>query len=227
MRIHTVLLLVASVSMLGCSAPQPAAGPNSNPGESSSSSGVTARDDGSSSDPDVGLTVQAVCEEHEITCEGEQGAAGPAGAPGAPGATGTTGGDGADGVDGQDGATGAPGSTGQAGQRGGNGQDGADGADGQDGSDGADGSVDPDAIYIVTKTSPSASGEHVISASCDDGDLLMTGGCQAVNAVFLRSSYPGSSLLDGQLKPKTWLCEGYSSYADGGLIATAVCVNLP
>lgn len=207
-----------------------------NPDESTTQSGDSVRPSAGSSGttssvPDIGLVEQAVCPE-ELTCIGEVGPAGPMGSPGADGATGAagpTGPTGPAGAQGSAGPQGPIGPRGVAGATGPQGPTGATGATGATGSNGQDGSFDPGSIYSVQESVVPNIGEHSRTARCEEGDIVLTGGCVAEAAgqfSILKNSFPDNYQGGLLALPDSWVC-GWSVRASGYFHAAVVhCLDV-
>lgn len=184
---------------------------------------------------------------------GAQGPAGPAGAdglPGAAGAQGPAGEQGPVGAPGPQGAPGAPGSEGPAGPQGPTGIQGPAGAQGPAGpagqmgpqgpkGDPGPGPLEPSDVYMVAAEAflpPGASMASVISAACADGDVLLSGSCEASD--FNSGGMPGPAswmtirnrpYLGGSGTVMSWQCQGKnpSNAITVHLEAYAVCHSSP
>jgi hypothetical protein len=149
---------------------------------------------------------------------GAQGAQGVMGASGAQGVAGPTGPAGAQGVLG---ATGAQGVMGSMGPQGAQGAQGAQGLSGATGAQGATGPVSTlNGANLVTstianETSSGADYQATLTATCNAGQYVVTGGCRSdrVDLESLMSSFPSST--------STWQCRYLSQFSPVGTLATA------
>jgi hypothetical protein len=156
--------------------------------------------------------------------EGPPGPAGPAGVDGSNGERGLTGLQGSIGPQGPAGSAGPPGPKGNTGSQGPKGDTGPEGPEGPSGSPG---SISDLITYTVSYEQSSGQSYLSISAACDDGDLVMTGGCfssgplNQSSAVHLVSSLPDLNGTQGWgcywHKPTSW---GY------GFTVSAVCLDV-
>lgn len=158
------------------------------------------------------------CEPGPVGPEGPQGPKGPAGADGQPGAVGPTGPAGAQGLPGPTGAkgdTGAPGLQGLQGPQGPQGPKGDTGSPGPKGDKGDTGEQGPEGppgslemlTYTVYYTHGDPSSTIIkIGVQCEEGDILLHGGCWSNNGatvpgVHLVTSWPDVVQRHG------WICE--------------------
>lgn len=108
---------------------------------------------------------------------GEKGSDGADGAPGVEGSQGPAGAQGPSGPKGEPGNAGAPGSQGPAGPPGSTGPAGPQGSQGVPGAPGAPGTISTGAIYTKLWTTSAGAGVTNGTASCDAGDVALSGGC--------------------------------------------------
>ena len=153
--------------------------------------------------------------------QGAQGVAGPAGPAGAQGLTGNTGAQGAQGVAGATGAQGAQGLLGATGATGAQGVMGPQGLSGATGAQGATGPVSTlNGANLVTSTiavraQPGAEWEAILTATCNAGQYVVTGGCKGDRPDYqeaLMSSFPSST--------SSWQCRYSSANSDVGAFST-------
>lgn len=151
---------------------------------------------------------------------GPQGTAGPKGDTGAQGAAGPTGAQGPQGLRGLQGTQGPKGDTGSQGPKGDKGDK------GDPGEDGADGSLEMLTYTVYYQNTDVSSTIINIAAQCDEGDILLHGGCFADNGedspgVHLVTSWPDVVQRHGWLckwnKPTTWAFN---------FMAAATCVDV-
>jgi hypothetical protein len=159
-----------------------------------------------------------------VGASGAQGVAGPAGPAGAQGLTGNTGAQGAQGVAGATGAQGAQGLLGATGATGAQGVMGPQGPQGLSGATGAQGATGPvstlNGANLVTSTiavrnQPGAEWEAILTATCNAGQYVVTGGCKGDRPDFaesLMSSFPSST--------SSWQCRYSSANDDVGAFST-------
>jgi hypothetical protein len=124
---------------------------------------------------------------------------------------------------GETGATGATGAVGPAGPAGAQGDRGAQGVPGEPGF------IDETKLYVVmTSVQIVDTGSYgtLGIAACDDGDIIISGGCSfnAGTAAYLRQSYPNSSTGDNLELPDEWHCRWTGSGITGS--AHALCLAL-
>jgi len=168
--------------------------------------------------------------------DGEKGEKGDKGDPGDNGTDGVNGADGAkgdkgdpgrDGVNGLNGADGAKGDKGDRGEKGEKGDQGIKGDKGDPGEDGADGTLDVLTYQVTVNGSNTSQSSVSISALCEPGDRILTGGCfsfgpaDTAEAVYLLTNAPQSEGLNGQTcvwhKPTSWAF---------GFAARVICIDL-
>lgn len=156
--------------------------------------------------------------------QGLPGAAGPAGARGATGAVGPKGAKGDAGVNGVDGAVGPRGLTGATGAAGATGPQGPQGPAGVDGVDGE--GIGQMQSYVVHNSMVGNSATPVIGigATCNTGDILLSGGCHVYasnTGVALLGSYPTHSI---DMVPTGWHCRAMNVPSTNYFHAYAVCL---
>ncbi len=156
--------------------------------------------------------------------QGPQGSAGATGAQGAQGVMGASGAQGVAGPTGPAGAQGPLGATGAQGVVGSMGPQGAQGAQGLSGATGAQGATGPvstlNGANLVTSTiavrsQPGAEWEAILTATCNTGQFVVTGGCKGDRPDFqesLMSSFPSST--------SSWQCRYSSANEDVGAFST-------
>jgi hypothetical protein len=191
---------------------------------------------------DIDISNPTACEcSSEPGPQGPEGPMGPAGADGARGerglrgATGETGPQGAvgpagaQGVAGLNGAQGIAGPLGSQGVAGPSGATGAQGPQGPKGDTGAEGAPGPaiskDRVYVAedehTFTNAQIGDSLSWSALCDDGDVVLNGGCRiAGNLATSVASLSGSTPLFNGLESNGWGC--FVSKRSGGEIVLFV-----
>jgi len=145
---------------------------------------------------------------------GPQGTVGPAGAQGIAGPTGNPG---YQGIQGQQGPEGPRGLTGAQGPQGPKGDTGAEGAPGP--------AISRDKVYIVedehTFTNGQIGDSLSWSALCEDGDVVLNGGCRITgNLATSVASLSGSTPLFNGLESNGWAC--FVSKRSGGEIVVSV-----
>ncbi len=158
---------------------------------------------------------------------------GPAGVVGPVGPQGTPGADGAPGAAGPAGEPGVQGPVGPAGANGNNGAPGAQGLQGAPGAVGPQGpqgvvgprgltvSINADSLYLVEDSTTSASGQGLqvsASAACNDGDILLSGGCGIADQTPLASRITVSLPTTDDM---TWGCTAVKGGSTGSVILTA------
>jgi hypothetical protein len=118
---------------------------------------------------------------------------------------------------------------GPAGPKGDTGAPGATGAPGSDGADGRDGVVDPSMLYVVQETAGSVvAGIHSLAAQCDDGDVVISGGCYFTSSQLgeVQGSFPAAGGGAWDDLPDLWQCT-FNVGAGARPFARAVCLSVP
>ena len=213
--------------------------------------GVETMDEEPTSIPDEDVIKSPSCEQCVPGPAGEPGPQGPigesgsfgpsgpkgeTGSKGLPGPQGETGESGQDGEDGQRGSQGLLGSTGPQGPAGPQGEQGPDGPSGSPGTTGEQGETGEqgppgsfaDMVVYTAEASKSGSESRIqVWAVCEEGDLIMTGGCfsdgtgTGESAVTLVSAYPGTTGINAWQcvwnKPTSWGFE---------FTATVICIDV-
>lgn len=162
--------------------------------------------------------------------EGAQGAKGDKGDPGDPGPQGAPGQDGRAGYDGEPGTPGIQGQQGLQGPMGVQGAPGQSGAPGPQGPAGKDGGFDKSSMYKVSSSDQMAGSSStliIISAQCNAGDIVVSGGC-AVSTTYtdngLRLLTSGPDPLPENTSLQVWQCTWNKAAADSNFFsATALC----
>jgi len=158
---------------------------------------------------------------------------------------GLTGLTGPQGLKGNTGSTGATGPTGPQGNQGTQGPKGDQGDQGPAGADGSNGLFASGAFYVrasaLSHTSLSTTYSYGIQATCDAGDIMVTGGCRSKmwyqsgglwyvrdanfneDPATLLDSYPETDTSD----PVQWECRYWPNDPDAHLGAYVWCLNVP
>ena len=97
------------------------------------------------------------------------------------------------------------------------------GTQGSVGPEGPPGILNFGNFYEVSSGGSHPSGTHTLLASCDPGDVAISGGCHLFGSFgsYLRSNMPNSNVVD---PPTGWYCAAYSS----GVVsfyARAICYD--
>lgn len=196
---------------------------------------------------DSALEHPAVCGSSQALCEGTKGEKGDRGEQGTQGPQGQQGVQGSPGLDGAVGAQGAqgnpgmPGANGFDGERGAVGPAGAPGAPGAQGVKGATGEVGPQGpagkdgsfakgkIYKVVSSGGSTTDVVTVMAMCNDGDVLLGGGCMgptSTNDSAERLLHSGMDTLQPDDSSNLYQCTWKKSPSNGtGFAAMAICLK--
>ena len=217
-----VVLVVFGVLSMGC----PTAQDLQAAGDDTQDAGKLNSDPGLGQ-PDAALGEDCACSEPVPGPQGPQGEVGPQGPQGEQGPQGYPGQAGSQGAKGEDGERGETGPQGPMGIQGPQGLAGQPGSKGDKGEPGA--GVALNKMYYVTSDNwklADAAKNMFDAAYCNDGDMIISGGCSVLSNAYDRVSDFGAGYSPDSAR-WGWTCTGYGTAGSGsGIQAWAVCLNL-